>query len=515
MQRIVHATLTIFVPENDHQEGMITISQLISGERRRWVSLAVVCLGQLMMVLDATIVNVALPSMQRDLHFSQANLAWVVDAYMIAFGSFLLLAGRLGDLLGRKRLFLTGLVIFTLASIACGLADDQVLLIVARFVQGLGGAVASAAVLALLVTEFPEPRERAIAMSVYTFIIASGGSIGLLAGGVLTQALGWHWIFFINVPIGIATFLLGRAMINETERVGLGQRIDVLGAVLVTVALMLGVYAIVKATEYGWLSVHTLGFGAVSVALLGLFAAVESRVANPMFPLRILRVPGLVASSVVRGFLVTGMFSTFLLGVLYLQHVHGYGALSTGLAFLPTTLVLAGLSIGITARLMARFGPLRVLLAGLTGITAALVLLSVLPAHADYFPTIFLPFLLLGLGAGLSFLPLTIIAMAEVPPADAGLASGIVNASLQISGAIGIAALATVAAERTKVLTGLGEHRLQALTGGFHLAWTLGAGAVVAGALVALVWLRRPPARSDPVVADDQQQPATFELEAA
>jgi EmrB/QacA subfamily drug resistance transporter len=495
---------------------MITINRLINGEMRRWVSLAVVCMGQLMMVLDATIVNVALPSLQRDLHFSQANLAWVVDAYMIAFGSFLLLAGRLGDLLGRKRTFLTGLVMFTLASVACGLAGDQVVLIVARFVQGLGGAVASAAVLALLVTEFPQPGERAIAMSVYTFIIASGGSIGLLAGGVLTQSLSWHWIFFINVPIGIATFVLGRMLINETERLGLGHHVDVLGSILVTVALMLVVYAIVKATDYGWVSAHTLGFGGAGLALLGVFALVESRLSSPMFPPRILRVPGLGASSVVRGFLVTGMFSTFLLGVLYLQHVHGYGALRTGLAFLPLTLILGALSVGVTARLMARFGPLRVLLAGLTAITAALVLLSRLPAHADYMPTIFLPFALLGFGAGLSFLPLTTIAMAEVPLADAGLASGIVNASLQISGAIGIAALGSVAAERTKVLAGLGQHHLQALTGGFDLAWTLGAGAVGAGALIALLWLRTPRAPEAEVVrVAEQDRPARLELEAA
>jgi EmrB/QacA subfamily drug resistance transporter len=454
--------------------------------------------------------------MQRDLHFSQANLAWVVDAYMIAFGSFLLLAGRLGDLLGRKRTFLTGLVVFTVASVACGLAGDQVLLIVARFVQGLGGAVASAAVLALLVTEFPQPGERAIAMSVYTFIISSGGSIGLLAGGVLTQSLSWHWIFFINVPIGIATFLLGRVLINETERLGLGHHVDVLGSVLVTVALMLGVYAIVKVTNYGWLSVHTLGFGGASLALLGVFAIVESRLDSPMFPPRILRVPGLGASSVVRGFLVTGMFSTFLLGVLYLQHVHGYGALQTGLAFLPLTLVLGIMSVGITARLMGRFGPLRVLLAGLTTITVALVLLSRVPAHADYVPTIFVPFALLGLGAGLSFLPLTTIAMGEVPLADAGLASGIVNASLQISGAIGIASLSTVAAERSKVLAGLGQHHLQALTGGFHLAWALGAGAVGAGALIALMWLRRPATpEAETIPLPERDRPAALELEAA
>jgi EmrB/QacA subfamily drug resistance transporter len=512
---IVHATVIINAEAKSYTERMITIlKSLINEERRRWIALAVVCMGQLMMVLDATIVNVALPAMQRDLGFSQANLAWVVDAYMIAFGSFLLLAGRLGDLLGRKRMFLIGLVVFTLASVACGLAGDQAMLIGARFVQGLGGAVASAAVLALLVTEFPRPHERAIAMSVYTFIISSGGSIGLLAGGVLTQTASWHWIFFINVPIGILTFALGSVLISETQRLGTGRGIDVVGSLLVTVALMLGVYAIVKASEYGWVSAHTIGFGAAALALLAVFVAVESRLTNPMFPLRILRVPNLAASSVVRGFLVTGMFSTFLLGVLYLQHVHGYGALRTGLAFLPLTLVLGLMSVGITARLMERFGPTRVLLGGLVSITAALILLSRLPAHASYLPSIVVPFVLLGLGAGLSFLPLTMMAMAEVPIADAGLASGIVNASLQISGAIGIAALGTIAAARTKTLTGLGQHHLQALTGGFHLAWAIGAGAVAAGALITLLWLRSP-ARPDEVISLEEHEPAEFQLEAA
>src|SRR5436305_3145145 len=327
--KIVHATVTILM------RGVAA-----QGDRRRWIALAIVCLGQLMMVLDATIVNVALPAIQNDLHFSQADLTWVVDAYMIAFGSFLLLAGRLGDLLGRKRIFLSGLVVFTAASTVCGVAGDQLVLIGARFVQGLGGAIASSVILALIVTEFPRAGERAIAMSVYTFIVSSGGSIGLLAGGALTQSINWHWIFFINVPIGIAAFVLGRALIDETERIGVGEGIDWLGAFLVTAAGIVGVYAIVKATDFGWASAHTLGFGGAAVALLAAFVAVESRLANPMFPLRILRIRSLTGSSLVRGFLVTGMFSTFLLGALYLERVRGYDALKTGLAFLPMTLVL-------------------------------------------------------------------------------------------------------------------------------------------------------------------------------
>src|SRR3954453_7987054 len=286
---------------------IISMQMLFSDQRRRWAALAVVCLGQLMGVLDATIVNVALPGLQAAMRFSQASLTWGLDAYMIAFGSFLLLAGRVGDLIGRKRVFLAGLVLFTAASAACGLAESQGQLIAARFIQGLGGAIASSVILALIVTEFPRARERAIAMSVYTFIVSSGGSIGLLAGGALTQSINWHWIFFINVPIGIAAFVLGRAQIDETERLGVGEGIDWAGAFLVTAAGIVGVYAIVKASEFGWASAHTLAFGGAAVALLAAFVVVESHLANPMFPLRILRSRTLTGTSVVRGFLVTGM----------------------------------------------------------------------------------------------------------------------------------------------------------------------------------------------------------------
>jgi EmrB/QacA subfamily drug resistance transporter len=474
----------------------------LNADRARWVALAVVCLGQLMMVLDATIVNVALPSIQADLGFTPANLTWVVDAYMIAFGSFLLLAGRLGDLIGRKRVFLSGLVLFVTASAACGLAQDQVVLIAARFVQGMGGAVASSVILAIIVTEFPKPTERAIAMSVYTFIVSSGGSIGLLAGGALTQSLNWHWIFFINLPIGVATLALGYALIAESARIGLDRGLDWLGSLLVTVATMAGVYAIVKAAEYGWGSAHTLGFAALAAALLAVFAVLEARLDDPIFPPRILRVPGLMGTSVVRGFLVTGMFSTFLLGALYLERVRGFGAFETGLAFLPMTLVLGGMSLGPSARLMQRFGPLRLLLAGMSTIAVALALLSRVGPETAYFPGVFAPFLLLGLGAGASFLPLMTIAMAGVPAAEAGLASGIVNASLQIGAAVGIAALGTIAAGRTHALADGGHRPLDALTGGYTFAWEVGALVVLAGAVAAFVLLRpRRPRESEAVAA--------------
>ena len=465
-----------------------------SSERRRWLALAVLCLGQLMMVLDATIVNVALPSIQNDLHFSQGNLTWVMNGYLITFGGFLLLAGRLGDLVGRKRIFLAGLVMFTVASVLCGIADSQALLIGARLLQGIGGAVASSVILAIIVTEFPGRVEQAKAMGLYAFVSAGGGSIGLLAGGVLTQSLDWHWIFFVNVPIGLVAFALGRALIVENEGIGLAGGVDWLGSALITLATMAGAFAIVKSTEYGLLSARTLGVGAASLVLLGGFLALESRLENPIMPLRVLRLRMLMGSSLVRGLLVTGMFSAFFLGSLYLERVLGYDAIDTGLAFLPLTASIAVMSMGLSARAAERFGALNSLAAGLASIAAGLLLLSTAGIHAGYFPGLFVAFLLIGLGAGASFLPLLTIGMADAPMRDAGLASGIINVSVQLFGAIGLASLGTIATDHTKALSAKGETITAALTGGYHLAYVVAAICVAGGILAAFLVLRPPSA---------------------
>jgi EmrB/QacA subfamily drug resistance transporter len=476
-------------------------------ERRRWTALAVLCLGQLMMVLDATIVNVALPSIQRELHFTQGNLTWVMNGYLITFGGFLLLAGRLGDLIGRKKVFLSGLVLFTAASVLCGVAGSQAMLIAARLVQGIGGAVASSVILAIIVTEFTDAAEQAKAMGVYAFVSAGGGSIGLLAGGALTQSLDWHWIFFVNVPIGVFALLLGSALIDENEGIGLAGGVDVLGSILITLATMLGAFAIVKSSEYGLFSARTLGVGGASLGLLGAFFALEARLSNPIMPLRILRLRKLMGSSLVRGLLVTGMFSAFFLGSLYLERVLGYDAIETGLAFLPLTVAIGVLSMGLTARAMVRFGPLRILIAGLAGIIAGLLLLAGQGVGASYFPGLFFAFLLLGLGAGASFLPLLTMGMADAPQRDAGLASGIINVSVQLFGAIGLATLGTIATDHAKTLTAEGHSLASALTGGYHLAYVVGSVAVAVGILAALLLLRSPTStapqetRSEPELA--------------
>jgi EmrB/QacA subfamily drug resistance transporter len=461
-------------------------------ERRRWIALAVLCLGQLMMVLDATIVNVALPSIQRELHFSQSNLTWVINGYLVTFGGFLLLAGRVGDLVGRKKVFLVGLVMFTAASVLCGVAQDQTMLIAARIIQGVGGAVASSVILAIIVTEFPERVEQTKAMGMYAFVSAGGGSVGLLAGGALTQSLDWHWIFFVNVPIGIVTLAFGAMLIEENEGIGLAGGVDVFGSILITLATMLGAFAIVKSSEYGLFSARTLGIGGASLALLAGFLALEARLENPIMPLRILRQRMLMGSSLVRGLLITGMFSAFFLGALYLERVLGYDAIDTGLAFLPLTFSIAVMSMGIGARAVERFGGVQTLVAGLLGIVVGLLLLAVQGVHASYFPGLFLAFLALGLGAGASFLPLLTMGMSDSAPRDAGLASGVINVSVQLFGAIGLATLGTIATDHTKALGAAGHALPSALTGGYHLAYVVAAAFVGVGVLAALVVLRPP-----------------------
>jgi EmrB/QacA subfamily drug resistance transporter len=490
-----------------HRDRADTAEQVAAradARRRRWIALAVLCLGQLMMVLDATIVNVALPSIQRELHFTQSNLTWVINGYLITFGGFLLLAGRVGDLIGRKRVFLAGLALFTSASVLCGVAGDQTMLIVARLVQGIGGAVASSVILAIIVTEFPGASDQAKAMGLYAFVSAGGGSIGLLAGGALTQSLDWHWIFFVNVPIGVLALLAGAALIVENEGIGLGGGVDVLGSILITIATMLGAFAIVKSSDYGLLSARTLGVGGAGLALLGAFLALESRLANPIMPLRILRLRMLMGSSVVRGMLVTGMFSAFFLGALYLERVLGYDAIHTGLAFLPLTVAIAVMSMGVSARLVQSIGNLRLLAGGLALIILGLLALAAQGVHAAYFPGLFGAFLALGLGAGASFLPLLTVGMSDAPRRDAGLASGIINVSVQLFGAIGLATLGTIATDHAKALSASGHSLPSALTGGYHLAYLVAAACVAVGVLAAVLTLRKPPT----AVAEQPDQPA-------
>jgi EmrB/QacA subfamily drug resistance transporter len=468
----------------------LALAPTVAPDRRRWIALFVVCLAQLMIVLDVTIVNVALPSIQRDLGFSQANLTWVVNAFLVTFGSLLLLAGRLGDLVGRKRVFLAGLTTFVFASLLCGIAPSQGMLIGARFLQGVGAAAQASVILAIIVTEFPQAVERARAMSAYVFVSVAGGSLGLLAGGVLTQALSWHWVFFVNLPIGLLTFVLARTLIRGDEGLGLGNGVDWLGSILITASLMSAIYAIVEATSHGWTSWHVLGFAAGAAALMAAFGVLEARIENPIMPLRILRLHGLVNASLVRGFLVTGMYSTFFLGTLYLEHVRHYDALQTGAAFLPWTITVAILSRGITARLVQRFGSLPVLSAGMASAVVGLLLFSTVGADTAFFPTIFLACFAIGVGLGTAFMPLLTIAMEDVPAADAGLGSGITNVSQQISGALGLAVLSTIAANHTKALLA-GQHGTTAsLIGGYHVAFLFGAAAIATGIVLALVLLR-------------------------
>jgi EmrB/QacA subfamily drug resistance transporter len=462
-------------------------------DRNRWIALVVLCIGMLMIVLDQTIVNVALPSIKDDLGFTQSTLAWVVNAYLITFGGLLLLAGRLGDLVGRKAVFMSGLALFTFASALCGFAQSQEMLVGARFLQGVGGAVTSAVILGMIVTMFPEPREQAKAIGVYSFVAAAGASIGLLLGGVLTQALSWHWIFFVNLPIGVLTAIAGSRVVERDEGIGLRQGADAIGAVLITAALMLGVYTIVKpAADDGWGATATLAFGAVSLALLAAFIAREATARTPLIPLRIFRNRNVSGANAVQALFVAGMFGMFFLGSLYLERVLGYDPLEIGLAFLPVALVIGILSVGFSERLVMRFGAKPVLLVGQVLIVAGLVLFALSPVHSSYLGDLLAPMLLLGVGAGLSFPSLMGLAMSSATQADSGLASGLVNTSLQVGGALGLAVLATLSATRTDNLLASGSSPDVALTSGFHLAFWIGAGLVAAAVAVTALVVRRP-----------------------
>jgi EmrB/QacA subfamily drug resistance transporter len=472
-------------------------------DRSRWFALVVLCVGMLMIVLDATIVNVALPSIQDDLGFSQASLAWVVNAYLITFGGLLLLAGRLGDLISRRDVFLAGLGVFTVASLLCGIAQSQEVLVGARFLQGVGGAMTSAVILGMIVTMFPEPREQAKAIGVYSFVASAGGSVGLLAGGVLTQGINWHWIFFVNLPIAVATGLLAMRLLERDKGPGFGKGADILGAVLITAALMLLVYTIVKpAADYGWGDGRTLGLGSASLGLLAAFIWREATASTPLIPLRIFRSRNVSGANVIQALFVAGMYGMFFLGSLYMQRVLGYDALEIGLAFLPVTLVIGTLSLGYSDRLILRFGPRTVLLPSLVLIGAGLVLFTQVPVDGSYVRDLLPTMLLLGAGAGLAFPALMTLAMGGVPESDAGLASGLVNTTLQVGGALGLAVLATLSTTRTENLVEDGTSVPAALTDGYQLAFLIGAVLVGVAIVVALTVLKPGPQAPDEAPAE-------------
>jgi EmrB/QacA subfamily drug resistance transporter len=459
-------------------------------DRQRWLSLYVLCVGMLMIVLDATIVNVALPTIQDDLGFSQNDLAWVVNAYLIAFGGLLLLSGRIGDLIGQRRIFLIGLGVFTGASLFCALAQSQGVLIGARFVQGVGGALTSAVILGMIVTMFPEPREQAKAIGVYTFVAVAGGSIGLLLGGVLTETINWHWIFFVNIPIGIATALAAIRLVPDREGIGLSAGADLPGAVLLTGGLMLFVYTILGVADEGWGSGQTLLLGAISIGLLIAFVARQARVANPLIPLRLFSSRQVSGANAVQALLVVGMFAMFFLGALYMQRILGYDALQVGLAYLPLTIVMGTMSFRFTGQLNLRYGPEATLVPAMIFVAAGLLWLARSPIDANYVVDLLPAMILIGLGAGLGFPSLMTLAMSGVSESDSGLASGLVNTSLQVGGAIGLAVLATFATERTDGLLADGEPAAEALNSGYHLAYLIGAGLVLVAIVIAFTTLR-------------------------
>jgi EmrB/QacA subfamily drug resistance transporter len=478
-----------------------------SDSRSRWIALIVLCLGSLMIVLDSTIVNVALPSIKKDLGFSQTSLAWVVNGYLLTFGGFLLLGGRLGDLFGSRRLFLGGIILFTLASLACGSATTQAMLVAARVVQGFGGAVVSAVALSLMVSLFTEPTDRAKAMGVFGFVAAGGGTLGVLLGGILTDLLNWHWIFLVNVPIGIAVCVAALKVLPAGGRASDGGRLDIAGAFTVTAALMLAVYSIVNGNQAGWTSAQTLGLLAGAVALVATFIVLESRTRSPLVPLGLFRLRNLATANVVGVLWAGAMFAWFFLSALYLQLVLGYSPLQVGLAFLPANLIMGAFSLGISAKLVMRFGIKLPLTAGLVLAAVGLGLFARAPVGGSFVADVLPSMILLGFGAGMAFNPVLLAAMGDVDPSESGLASGIVNTSFMMGGALGLAILASIAASRTSHLLASGHGHLAALDAGYHTAFLIGAlFALLAASLGALLLRSRaamPVAHGTPEPARD------------
>jgi len=458
--------------------------------RTRWLALVILCVGDLMIVVDTTVVNVALPSIRNDLGFSQTSLAWVVNAYMLTFGGFLLLAGRFGDLFGHRRLFLIGTAAFTTASLVCGISTTKGMLIAARAVQGLGGAVVSAVAFSLIVVLFTEPSERTKAMGVFGFVMSGGGSIGVLAGGVLTDLVGWHWIFLVNLPIGIAVLITGLKLLPAVHTGAEKTRLDVPGAIAITSALVCAVYAIVNGNTNGWTSGETLGLLGLTVLIAAAFVVWESRVAAPLMPLGIFRHRNLSVANVVGVLWAASMFALFFLSALYLQLVLHYSPLQVGLAFLPGNVIMMAFSLGVSAKLVMRYGFRAPLAAGLVVAALALIWFARAPVHGSFLVDVLPSMILIGIGGGLAFNPVLMAAMSDVEPQDSGLASGIANTAFMMGGALGLAVLASVATSRTHHLTATGHGNLAALTGGYHLAFAVGALFAIVAAVVGAVFLR-------------------------
>jgi EmrB/QacA subfamily drug resistance transporter len=480
----------------------------MSDLKSRQLALYVLCLGDLMIVLDSSIVNVALPSIQTDLGFSQAALAWVVNAYLLTFGGFLLLSGRLGDLLGNKRVFLGGVVSFTIASVGCGLAPTSEFLVVGRAIQGLGGAAVSAVALSLIMGLFTEPGERAKAMGIFGFVMSGGGALGVLLGGVLTGLFSWHWIFLVNVPIGVAVWFAARRVLPADESVIDQPRLDVIGAVMVTAALMCSVYAIVGGNEAGWLSAQTLGILGVGVALMIAFVAREARIADPLVPLRLFKLRNVSVSQIVGVLWAAAMFAWFFLAALYLQKVLGYSALEVGLAFVPSSVVMAYCSLRVSDKLVMRFGIRRPLTVGLLLAAVSLALFSQAPVGGSFLIHVLPSMILLGIGAGIAFNPVLLAAMGDVEPHESGLASGVVNTSFMMGGALGLAVLVSISTARTNHLLASGSSRVHALNEGLQTAFAVGAVAALLAAIVGGAFLRPKPMA-------DMDASASFDLDPA